>query len=123
VSRDRYWQNRFVPSARARLHHLREDQIQNEILHPKFQRQKLAKYLGAFVGTTVSANDKMFVQELGADHVIDYKSQNFEDLLQDYDSVFDTVGGETYKRSLSRKEGRYSPHILYFTKIYRHSTK
>ncbi len=38
-------------------------------------------------------------KELGADHVIDYKSQNFEDLLHDYDSVFDTVGGETYKRS------------------------
>src|SRR6476660_2566898 len=60
---------------------------------------QLAKYLGTFVATTVSANDKVFVQELGADHVIDYMSQNFEDLLHDYDSVFDTVGGETYKRS------------------------
>ena len=60
---------------------------------------QLAKKLGAFVATTASANDKMFVQELGADQVIDYKSQNFEDLLHDYDSVFDTVGGETYKRS------------------------
>ncbi len=60
---------------------------------------QLAKYLGAFVATTVNANDKVFVQELGADHVIDYMSQNFEDLLHDYDSVFDTVGGETYKRS------------------------
>ncbi|MFZ0326053.1 MAG: NADP-dependent oxidoreductase [Nitrososphaeraceae archaeon] len=60
---------------------------------------QLAKYLGASVATTVSANDKLFVQELGADHVIDYKSQNFEDLLHDYDSAFDTVGGETYKRS------------------------
>ena len=60
---------------------------------------QLAKNLGAFVATTVSANDKEFVQELGADQVIDYKSQNFEDLLHDYDSVFDTVGGETYKRS------------------------
>ena len=60
---------------------------------------QLAKYLGASVATTVSANDKVFVQELGADHVIDYKSQNFEDLLHDYDSAFDTVGGETYKRS------------------------
>jgi alcohol dehydrogenase len=29
----------------------------------------------------------------------DYKSQNFEDLVHDYDAVFDTVGGETYKRS------------------------
>src|SRR5205085_6210692 len=60
---------------------------------------QLAKYLGAEVATTVSTNDKQFVQELGADQVIDYKTQNFEDLLHDYDSVFDTVGGETYKRS------------------------
>jgi NADPH:quinone reductase-like Zn-dependent oxidoreductase len=60
---------------------------------------QLAKHLGAYVATTVSTNDKQFVQELGADQVIDYKTQNFEDLLHDYDSVFDTVGGETYKRS------------------------
>ena len=60
---------------------------------------QLAKYLGAEIATTVSANDKQFVQELGADAVIDYKSQNFENLLHDYDSVFDTVGGQTYKRS------------------------
>jgi alcohol dehydrogenase len=68
---------------------------------------QLAKYLGALVATTVSANDKVFVQELGADHVIDYMSQNFEDLLHDYDSVFDTVGGETYKRSFKvlKKDG------------------
>ena len=51
---------------------------------------QIAKNLGAFVATTVSANDKTFVQELGADQVVDYKSQNFEDLLHDYDSVFDT---------------------------------
>jgi NADPH:quinone reductase-like Zn-dependent oxidoreductase len=68
---------------------------------------QLAKNLGAYVTTTVSANDKEFVQELGADQVIDYKNQNFEDLLHDYDAVFDTVGGETYKRSFKvlKKEG------------------
>jgi alcohol dehydrogenase len=60
---------------------------------------QLAKYLGAEVATTVSTNDKQFVQELGADVIIDYKSQNFEDLVHDYDAVFDTVGGEIYKRS------------------------
>ena len=60
---------------------------------------QLAKYLDTYVATTVSANDKQFVQELGADVVIDYKSQNFEDLLHDYDAVFDTVAGETYRRS------------------------
>jgi alcohol dehydrogenase len=31
--------------------------------------------------------------------VVDYKSQNFEGLLYDYDAFFDTVSGETYKRS------------------------
>src|ERR671918_1498634 len=61
---------------------------------------QLAKHLGAYVATTVSTNDKQFVKELGADEVIDYKTQTFEDLLpHDYDTVFDTVGGETYTRS------------------------
>jgi NADPH:quinone reductase-like Zn-dependent oxidoreductase len=36
---------------------------------------------------------------MGANHMIDYKTQNFEDLLNDYDAVFDTIGGETYRRS------------------------
>jgi alcohol dehydrogenase len=60
---------------------------------------QLAKHLGAHVATTVSTNDKQFVQELGADQVVDYRTENFEDMLHEYDSVFDTVGGETYKRS------------------------
>jgi alcohol dehydrogenase len=60
---------------------------------------QLAKNLGAYVATTVSTNDKQFVQELGADIVIDYKTQTFEDLVHEYDAVFDTVGGETYRRS------------------------
>jgi alcohol dehydrogenase len=60
---------------------------------------QLAKYLGAYITTTVSTNDKQFVQELGANQVIDYKTQNFEDVLNDYDAVFDTIGGETYRRS------------------------
>jgi len=66
--------------------------------------------LGTYVATTVSANDKEFVQELGADQVIDYKNQNF-DLLRDYDAVFDNVGGETYKRSFKvlKKEGIIVP--------------
>ena len=59
----------------------------------------LAKHLGAYVATTVSTSDKQFAKELGADIVIDYKTQTFEDLLHDYDAVFDTVGGETYTRS------------------------
>jgi alcohol dehydrogenase len=60
---------------------------------------QLAKRLGAYVATTASTNDEQFVQELGANQVIDYKTENFEDILHDYDAVFDTVGGDTYKRS------------------------
>ena len=62
----------------------------------------LAKYIGAYVATTVSGKDKQFVkEELGADEIIDYKTQTFEDVLSshDYDAVLDTVGGETYSRS------------------------
>ena len=60
---------------------------------------QLAKHSGAYVASTASPNGKEFVQKLGADQVIDYKAQNFEDILRDYDAVFDTVGGETYRRS------------------------
>jgi NADPH:quinone reductase-like Zn-dependent oxidoreductase len=60
---------------------------------------QLAKHLGGYVATTVSTNDKEFAKDLGADQVVDYKTQKFEDLIHDYDAVFDTVAGETYKRS------------------------
>jgi alcohol dehydrogenase len=60
---------------------------------------QLAKHLGAHIATTVSTNDKEFVQQLGADQIIDYKTEKFEDLLHDYDAVLDTIGGDTYKRS------------------------
>ncbi|OJW51585.1 MAG: hypothetical protein BGO67_05035 [Alphaproteobacteria bacterium 41-28] len=59
----------------------------------------LAKYLGAYVATTVSAENKQHVKDLGADEVIDYKNQSFDEILRDYDAVFDTVGGETYVKS------------------------
>jgi alcohol dehydrogenase len=44
---------------------------------------------------------------LAAKEVIDYKTQTFEDVVHNYDAVFDTVGGETYTRSFRvlRKDG------------------
>lgn len=68
---------------------------------------QLAKNLGAYVATTVSTDDKQFVEKLGADEVVDYKTQPFEELLHDYDAVFDTIGGETYTKSFRvlKKEG------------------
>jgi NADPH:quinone reductase-like Zn-dependent oxidoreductase len=62
---------------------------------------QLAKHLGAAVATTASESDMEFVRGLGADTIIDYKSQEFSEMLKDYDAVFDTVGGETYRKSFS----------------------
>lgn len=59
----------------------------------------LAKYLGAYVATTASEEGIKHVKDLGADEVIDYKTQSFDNILKDYDTVFDTVGGETYEKS------------------------
>jgi alcohol dehydrogenase len=42
---------------------------------------QLARYVGAYIATTVSTNDKQFVEELGADQIIDYKTENFEDMI------------------------------------------
>ncbi|GAA1980310.1 NADP-dependent oxidoreductase [Isoptericola halotolerans] len=61
---------------------------------------QLAKHLGATVATTASAGNADFVRELGADSVIDYRNQDFEQLLDRYDLVLDSVGGETLEKSL-----------------------
>ncbi|MFI2752369.1 NADP-dependent oxidoreductase [Cellulomonas sp. P22] len=61
---------------------------------------QLAKHLGATVATTASAKNADFVRELGADVVIDYRSQDFEELLDGYDLVLDSVGGENLEKSL-----------------------
>ena len=60
---------------------------------------QLAKYLGAEVATTTSAGNAELVRSLGAGKVIDYKSQEFEKVLRDYDVVLDTLGGESLEKS------------------------
>jgi NADPH:quinone reductase-like Zn-dependent oxidoreductase len=60
---------------------------------------QVAKSIGAYVATTVTAEDRAYVQELGADQVIDYKKEAFEERLKDFDAVFDTVGGDTTEKS------------------------
>jgi NADPH:quinone reductase-like Zn-dependent oxidoreductase len=62
---------------------------------------QLAHHLGAKVATTASARNQALVERLGADIVIDYKTTKFEDVIQEYDLVFDTQGGETLERSFS----------------------
>ena len=61
---------------------------------------QLAKHLGATVATTASASNADFVRDLGADIVIDYRTQDFEQLLHGYDLVLDSLGGENLEKSL-----------------------
>jgi NADPH:quinone reductase-like Zn-dependent oxidoreductase len=60
---------------------------------------QLARWRGARVTGTASAANLEFVRSLGADEVIDYRAERFENLVRDADVVFDTVGGETLERS------------------------
>ena len=60
---------------------------------------QLAKHIGAYVATTVSSKDKEFAKSLGADEIIDFKSQDFSEILKDFDAVYDTVGGDTTDKS------------------------
>ena len=61
---------------------------------------QLAKYLGAIVATTTSTANVDWVKRLGADVVIDYKRDDFETILRDYDVVLDSLGGEALEKSL-----------------------
>ncbi len=61
---------------------------------------QLAKHLGAKVGTTTSTGNLELVRRLGADEVVDYKTQDFEKALRDYDVVLGTVRGDSIEKSL-----------------------
>ncbi|WP_063733573.1 NADP-dependent oxidoreductase [Streptomyces sp. RTd22] len=61
---------------------------------------QLAKQLGAHVATTASTAKTDLVKQLGADLVVDYKKQAFETVLDGYDVVLDTLGGQTTAKSL-----------------------
>lgn len=61
---------------------------------------QLAKLLGAKVATTTSAANVELVHRLGADEVIDYKKQQFEEVLRDYDVVLATLRGGELEKSV-----------------------
>lgn len=62
---------------------------------------QLASQLGTEVFATVGTSDVERARSLGALHPIDYRTQRFEDAARKMDFVFDTVGGDTLKRSWS----------------------
>lgn len=61
---------------------------------------QLARHLGAFVATTTSTANVEWVKALGADLVIDYKQQDFESVLHDYDVVLNSLGADVLQKSL-----------------------
>lgn len=61
---------------------------------------QLAKHLGAFVATTTGTSNVQWVKELGADVVIDYRTQQFEKALRDYDVVLNSLGNDVLEKSL-----------------------
>lgn len=60
---------------------------------------QLAKQFGATVGTTTSTDNVEWVSHLGADEVVDYKKQEFETILSDYDIVLGTIRGDAIEKS------------------------
>lgn len=62
---------------------------------------QLAKAIGAYAVTTVNTQDIEYVKQLGADEVIDYTQEKFEQKLKDFDAVFDTVGKEVTDKSFA----------------------
>ncbi|WP_339172838.1 NADP-dependent oxidoreductase [Paenibacillus sp. FSL H7-0943] len=60
---------------------------------------QLAKAMGIYVATTTSDAGAELVKSLGADQIINYKTEAFDKILQNYDGVFDTIGGETLEKA------------------------
>lgn len=61
---------------------------------------QIAKHIGAYVATTTTGEGIEATKQLGADEVIDYKTQDFTQLLSEYDAAFDTVGGDEFDKAL-----------------------
>lgn len=61
---------------------------------------QLAKHLGATVATTASEKSFALLKALGADVLIDYKTQDFEDILKDYDAVLNSQDTKTLEKSI-----------------------
>ena len=61
---------------------------------------QLAKQAGLHVVATAASADLDYVRGLGAERVVDYKKERFDELLSGLDIVLDTIGGDTQQRSL-----------------------
>lgn len=62
---------------------------------------QIAKAYGAYVAATASSQNRELLKSLGADQVIDYKSEAFEESVKDFDIVLDSLGGDTQAKSFT----------------------
>lgn len=71
---------------------------------------QLARHLGAEISTTCSGRNAEWVRSLGADRVVDYRTEEFDQVLPPQDVILECLGGETLTRSLTllRRGGRLS---------------
>ena len=69
---------------------------------------QIAKSFGAYVATTASGKNEDLVTSLGADQFINYKKEEFSEVLQDFDLVLDTMGGKVQSNSYKvlKKNGK-----------------
>jgi len=69
---------------------------------------QIAKHFGAYVASTASGKNEKLLKELGVDTFINYQEEDFEEVLEDYDIVVDTLGGEILQKSFNilKEEGR-----------------
>ncbi|MFD8377894.1 NADP-dependent oxidoreductase [Streptomyces sp. NPDC059679] len=61
---------------------------------------QIAKARGAYVIATAGAAKHDLLRTLGADELIDYRTQDVADTVRDVDVVLDSIGGPTWARSL-----------------------
>ncbi|MCC5895998.1 MAG: NADP-dependent oxidoreductase [Alkalibacterium sp.] len=69
---------------------------------------QLAKLKRAWVASTAGSKNQVMLTHLGADHPVNYETEVFEDVLDEMDLVFDTLGGSIQKKSIAvlRQGGR-----------------
>lgn len=84
---------------------------------------QIAKAIGAYVYTTTSTKNVDWVKALGADRVIDYKTEDYRTIAKDVDMVFDTLGDEYIEDAFKLiKDGGKILTIVGFTMEYVEST-
>jgi NADPH:quinone reductase-like Zn-dependent oxidoreductase len=62
---------------------------------------QIGRWLGAHLATTASARGEEMARKLGAEVVVDYTRERFEDVLHDYDGAFDLIGGDTLLKTFA----------------------